>query len=351
MRCEGLSWLVAVDRGGTPGPARSRRGRALAASLLLTLALPGCTAGMRARLTNPSARLALTHPPGFGLLAERVAFGPSRGGCGDEIVSNLTAVFLRNEVEVVDPAVLDAVAAEAAAGGGPTLVIDIQATQCDYEQDRRTRVIERTRTVDDREVTYVVTEFISETTGHLRTSVRVTDLATGRVRGTRTLAHSPNAERRSEDGYPEFPSGTALLDEAIQLASMEVERLFLPWTEIESLVFFDEERCGMDAAWLTLDAGDRQGALEMSLVNLERCRHDPMVDDATLARAHHNVGAAHALLHDYVAALPHFRSAARLEPGNGVFSDAVGMALEAEELAESMRRLRDSSSGAERHRR
>ena len=312
----------------------------IAASLVFAFALPACTAAIRARLTNPSVQLALTHPPGFGLLAERVAFGPPRGGCSDEIVSNLTTAFLLSDVEVVDLAVFDAAAAGAGAApdapGGPTLLIDINATLCEFEQDRRTATSRRTVTVNDEEVTYEVIEFISETTAHLRTAVRVTDLGTGRVRAVRTLAYSPIAERRSEEDYPEFPSGTGLLDEAIGLASAEAEALLLPRTAFASLVFFDDETCGLDAARSALDAGDWRNALRLSEASLERCGDDP----ATAARAQHNMGVVRALRHDYLGALRHFRAAAGLDPGNGVFTDAIALAIEAEELAESMRRLR-----------
>ena len=353
MNAHGKAIVSDGRRARLPG-CRSRHACG-AAILLVAVALSGCTAAIT-RLTNPSARLALTYPPEFGLLAERVAFGPPRGGCGDEIVNNLTTAFMLNGVEVVDLAVFDTRVAPAAGRapgdtpGAPSLMIDINVTLCDFEQDRRTRTAQRTATVNDERVTYEVTEFISETTADLRASVRVTDLGTGRVRGVRTLGYSPNAERRSDEDYPEFPSGAALVDEAIQLASVDVERLFLPWTEFESFVFFDDEICGLNTAWFTLDSGDRQGALEVSLANLERCRTDPLADDSTLARAHHNVGVAHALLHDYLAALPQFRAAARLDPGNAVFSDAVALVVAAEELAESMRRLRDPSPDGARDR-
>ncbi len=334
-------------------PGRRPRHAFGAALLLLAIALVGCAATIM-RLTNPSAPFTLTYPPEFGLLAERVAFGPPRGGCGDEIVNDLTMVFMRNGVEVMDLAVFDTRVAPAAGRapadtpGGPTLMIDINVTQCDFEQDRRTRTAQRTATVNNEKVTYEVTEFISETTAHLRGSVRVTDLQTGRVRGVRTLGYSPNAERRSDEDYPEFPSGTALVDDAVRRASAHVERLFLPRTRFESLVFFDDETCGLNFAWLTLEAGDRRGALEISLENLERCRHLP--DPAAHARAHHNVGVVHAVLRDYQAAIRHFREATRLDPGNGIYPEAAALVVEAETIEDAWRRLRGEPPAGARDR-
>ena len=37
------------------------------------------------RLTNPKVTVRMTHPPGLGLTVARVAFGPAKGDCSDEL--------------------------------------------------------------------------------------------------------------------------------------------------------------------------------------------------------------------------------------------------------------------------
>lgn len=317
--------------------------RQLTGLVCLLASFSACSTAMMMRLSNPSVDVGLIHPPGIGLLPWRVVFAPSRGSCDDEVIADLTAALRAEGVEVAGRAAPIAAGESGAVGA---LSIAINVTRCDIAEDRRTRKFKRTRTEgkgkNERTVTENVTEFISETTLDFRMNLEVTDVETAALLATKHFAYSPSRENRSEKGYPEYPPSGTLRDQANARAGEDLQRMFLPWTEFRQLVFFDDERCGMQTAWLALNAGDTEGALRLSLANLEICGNDPEADAATLARVHHNAGMTHFLLDDPTSALSYFEEAVALQPGVAVFAEASMACAEAQELNDAMRQLEAS---------
>ena len=83
-----------------------------------------------------------------------------------------------------------------------------------------------------------------------------------------------------------------MLEQAYSAAVQSIVPLFLETVEERSLVFFDEDKCGMKVAHGAVAAGDYERALELSLANAEHCRIGPeaKVESKDMAAANYNVG-------------------------------------------------------------
>ncbi len=122
-------------------------------TLLAALAVPSLAhAQLWARLTNPTITVEIQHPPGLNISVERIAFGPARGECSNEIVQRLMDNFVSSGIEVVDRQSTDrlldehdfastgyvdrATAAELGKLLGPSAMIMVEVQRCVTEQSR-----------------------------------------------------------------------------------------------------------------------------------------------------------------------------------------------------------------------
>jgi tetratricopeptide (TPR) repeat protein len=323
--------------------------------LLLVFSGLGAQAQFLEHFTNPTLTVTLKHPPGLGLKLDKVAFGPTQGECADLMVDSLISTFVSHGVEVLDRQNLQAILAEhdltlggtidqasAAAIGrilGPSALVFIKAPRCDTEVDR---LVDREKRYRDKR-TYYVNAYISRTRAFLRASVQTVDLATGRIFAARAIESSPEDSNKSYDGYPEAPSRYDLLDVAIQDAVFEVHKMFLPWEENKELIYYNNNKCNLKQAFQYLQAGDMDGAFDLSLQNLDTCRNTPGMKPKIIAHAYYNVGMGYMMRDDYEQALQYFQEAARLRPGD-ITTRAMAECRKAQELYFAMQRLEERTA-------
>lgn len=308
-------------------------------------------------LTNPTVSLKLNHPPGLGLKINKIAFGPASGQCADQIVDALIGDFVSNQIEVVDRQHLSAILAEqdlslsgyvdqgsAAAIGkilGPSALVFVKTQRCATQQDRlydtETRYNDKTKT------NYTVRVYISRTRAYLKASVQTVDLATGRIFAARALDYSPEQRNQSYDGYPEAPAEFDVLDSAVRAAVTDVHRMFLPWSEMTQLVYYNDKDCGLKETFERLKGGDIAGAVDLSEQNLQTCKSTPKVKDKVLGHAYYNVGMGHMIRDEHDKALEYFREAARLRPGD-IVTKAMADCQRAKELTAAMQQIEEKAA-------
>ena len=309
------------------------------------------------RLSNPAVTVDLQHPPSLGLQVERLAFGPASGKCSDEIIQAMIDDFVSSGLEVIDRQNLDLILAEhdftfsgyvdeasAAAIGrilGPSAMVIVDVQRCAFDKKRLRDTV--TRYDSETEQDYEQPVYKSRTRAFVKASVRTVDLTTGRIFAARTLDYAPERQAESYEGYPEYPSEFAVLDTAFGWIVRDAHRMFLPWTERTSLIYFDDKACGLKAAYQALRSGMADRAHDLSLANLEACKTAPKAKKKTLAHAYYNVGMSHMMRGEYDAALEYFFEAAKLRPGD-IVSKAIADTRKAKDLLASMQRIEESTA-------
>lgn len=310
-------------------------------SVGLLVVAPIVHAGIFARFANPKVGVTLTHPPGLGLEVDRIAFLNAEGECADELSNAIIEDFIRNDVEVLDRQNTQALLAEhdfgqsqyvskndvAALGEllGPTALLVVRVGRCATEENS---VYDDVQTVNGEARVY-----ISKTTGYLRGTIRVVDLATSRISSAKTIEQQYTDENTDYDGYPEHPSSFEVLDQVLAQATREVHRLFFPWYEQTELYFFNDDECGLREAFKLLKIGDVQGAAEASVANLEQCQQAD-VKRKFKARAFYNVGMTHFIQGEYEQALDYLQQAYQVKD-TSIISESIqacrrAMSLEAQ---------------------
>jgi len=328
-------------------------------ALILTLsAIPSAAhAQLWDKLSNPTIPVTLNHPPGLGLKVSKIAFGPASGKCADQIVEASISDFVSNQIEVVDRQNLNSILAEhnltlsgyvdqasAAAIGkilGPSALVFVKTQRCATEQDRlnesETKYDNRTKKE------YPVRVYYSRTRAFLKVSIQTVDLATGRIFAARALDYSPEQRNKSYDGYPEAPAEFDVLDIAVRAAVSDVHRMFLPWSEKTSLIYYDNKDYGLKEAFELLKSGDVEGAFRRSQENLEKCKSDPQAKEKVLGHAYYNLGMSYMIRNDYDKALENFREAAKLQSGD-IVTKAMADCQRAKELALAMQQVEDKAA-------
>lgn len=304
------------------------------------------------RLSNPLVPTVLTHPPGLGIQVTKVAFGPSTGEGVQELVDALTSRFVQRGIEVLEREHLVTLlrehdfnlteyvdqAAVASIGKivGPSVMVFVNVQRRSVEKKP---LREDWRDRDN----YVHRTYISRTSVMLRASIRSVDLATARIFAATTVESSPSLENRVDDRCcPEFPSELQLADVAVQDAVEQAARLFAPWTETVSLVYYDDKDCGLKSAHGLHKGGDIAGALRQSLANVEQCKAMPSGKAKVLARAYHNVGIGYFSQGEYGKAIEALEEAQRIRPAS-IHVEAIAACRKAEALDSDMRRIEESA--------
>ena len=327
-----------VDRGLGPLRAAAR-----ASGLVLVVMSVASCASMRYGSTfNPTVTVEVEHPPDLGFVVDEVVFAEDsrpRGGrsgaadarCEAEWVQVLTQELLERGVRV------------ARGGGGQNAdaVIAVDVTRCETEQDRSIAEREIVERVGDNTRRRTVPEFHARTRVTFRGTFEVVDPSTGLVAVSRTFSREPEMTNSSRREEPEFPSPGTVAEQAYRNTFRAITPILFRWSETRELVFFDDERCGLNLAHRAVEAGDYERALEISIANATSCQPGsvPEIDARDLAAAHYNVGVLYRILGDFDAAQVRFEQARAADPDNGVIRDAMREARSAEEAAAGLRSL------------
>ena len=320
--------------------------------LLAVMLLNSCAASYGR--FNPTVAVDVRHPPIVGFVVEEVVFAPPDPSAAPpdlSFLAQLEGLFTRSER--LDPnacrAELEQALAQMFIEGGLRVstygnhedadaMIGINVTRCVVEQDRDyASEVESGGNTRRRDVR----EYHARTRVDLTALFDVTDLSSGRVVASRTLTFGPELVDSSPQDYPDYPPTGAVLQLAYALVAEGVGPVLLDQVERRNLIFFDEERCGLNLAYRALDAGNYERALELSLANVESCRPDPAAEitHEDVAAANYNVGMLYRIMGDYDSARENLERARRADPANSVIGDAIDEMLSAEAAAANIGRV------------
>jgi len=288
-------------------------------------------------LSNPQVSVKLNHPPGLGLKINKIAFNTTTGNCADQIIDAIISDFVSNNIEVIDRANLKTILAEhnfnftgyvdqttAVSIGkiiGPSALVTVKVLRCETKVQDDLYSIEKKHDYNTNR-DYQVKAFIARTSVFLKVSIQTTDLTTGRIFTAQVLDYSPVRENKSYEGKPEPPNEFDIQEEAFNSLVGTVHRMFLPWTSSADLYFFDDKEGNLKAAYLALQSGIQEEALELSLQNLEKCKNAPSIKEKTLAHAYYNLGMSYFINSEYDKAIENFREAQKIRPGT-IVTDAI----------------------------
>lgn len=286
---------------------------------------------------NPTVTVDVEHAPSLGFVVEEVVFAPLEepsvslslfsdidpATCQAEFVQMLTEMLIEGGLRVTSYDTRE----------NADAMITVNLTQCEPEQYR---------TEDTRGPTNVVVANEARTRVLFRSVFSITDLATDQVAVSRTLNSEPEHVNSNPRAYPDHPPVADVLAEAYDDAAMAVRQMLLHWTERRELVFFDDERCGLDGAFRALDAGDRERALELSIANVNSCRPDPEreITQMDVAAANYNVGVLHRIGGDFESAMESLERARAADPSNDIIGSAIEETLSAQAAADEIVRAR-----------
>ena len=178
-----------------------------------------------------------------------------------------------------------------------------------------------------------------------RATFEVTDVSTGLVAASRTLAYEPEMTVSSVGGLPEFPSPGVVASQAYHATIGDVAPIVFRWVDVRELVFFDDQRCGMNRAHRAVKSGDYRRALEISIANADSCEPDPAADitGRDVVAARYNVGVLYLIQGDFDSAMASFERARAADPGNGLVREAIRETLSAEAVAAELRRVEEAA--------
>ena len=299
---------------------------------------------------NPTVTVDVEHAPSIGFVVEEVVFAPAEAPsrslgsvfsgigpatCQAEFVQMLTEMLIQGGLRVTSYDTRQ----------NADAMIAVNVTQCQAEQYRTEETQEVTESLGDN------TRRRDVVTKHARTKVlfralfTVTDLSTDQVAVSRTLTSEPERFRSSTREEPDFPPVTDVLADAYSAAARTARPMLLHWTERRDLVFFDDERCGLDVAFRALEAGYRERALELSIANADFCIPDIEGDIGFMdvAAANYNVGVLHRIGGDFESALESLERARAADPSNEIISATIAETLSAQAAADEIVRARDDA--------
>ncbi|MCE2399225.1 MAG: hypothetical protein J4F34_09415 [Gemmatimonadetes bacterium] len=251
--------------------------------------------------------------------------------CRAELVPALTRGLLQRGIRVATYGSHD----------GADAMIEIDVTNCTIRRDQTTETREIVERAGDNTRRREVTEYRAESRLDFRAAYRIIDLSNNSEATSGDLNSEPWAVESSLEDYPDFPSDQLLLGQAHSNAIQMIAPFFLETVEERSLVFFDEDKCGMKFAHGAVAAGDYERALELSLANAEYCRIDPeaKVGSKDVAAANYNVGILYRIMADFESAVEHLARASELDPENDVIAEAIREARSAAAADEELRRV------------
>jgi tetratricopeptide (TPR) repeat protein len=309
------------------------------------------------RLSNPQITINVVHPPTIGLKVNKIAFGPAFGRCSDQIINDIMSDFVSNQIEVINQESFSNIMREhhfnnsgfanqatAASMGkilGPSALLFVKVLRCATQQDKLTGNVERYDSKTKQR--YTVKVYYSKTRAFLKASIQTVDLATGRTFAAQTFDFSPERVNQSEQGFPEFPADFDVQDMAYKMLSREVHRMFIPWNELMTLYFYDDNENGLKQAYQALKANDLEQSFILSQQALEKCKTTPGVKDKIMGHAYYNMGMCHMLRNEYDKALDYLRESGKFRPG-GILNETIAGCIKQRDLAMAMQQIDDKAN-------
>jgi len=324
---------------------------------IVMMSVASCASMRYSSAFNPSVTVEVEHPPSVGFVVEEVVFagdarfggGPLRGpgtpeaGCEAEWVQVLTQWLVERGVRV----------GRLGDGRNADAMIAVNVTRCETDQERLEGSREITERVGDETRRRTVPEYHARTRVAFRATFEVTDLSTGLVAASRTLAYEPEVINSSVREPPDFPSPGVVARGAYRETIDDIAPIVFNWVDARDLVFFNDERCDLNVAHRAVEAGQYERALVISIANVELCEPDPEADITVrdVAAAHHNVAVLHRIQGDFESALASFDRARAADPDNGHVREAIRETLSAEATAADLRRVQGAAAERNRQRR
>lgn len=304
-------------------------------------------------VTNPKIPVKINHPPGLGLITNKIIFNPAIGDCSDQIIDALISDFVSNGVEVIDRNNLQMILAEhdfnfsgyvdrnsAVKIGqliGPSAMITIKISRCHTEVKNAYKDVEKYDYETKRK--YVERLYSAVTTAYLKGSIQTTDLLTGRIFTSRVFEYSPAKENQSYGKRPEAPSEYDVKELAFEYLTTDVHKMFFPWSETVNLFFMDDKNGGLKETFKVLKAGDIDQAFRLSKENLELCKNSTDKKEMkVLAHAYYNAGMMHFIKNDYDNAINYFQESQKIKAGS-IVKESIAECYRAKELAEEMQKV------------
>lgn len=325
--------------------------------VILTISVAACASMRYSSVFNPFVTVEVEHPPGVGFVVNEVVFagntrsgrgalrgaGTPEGSCEAEWVQVLTEWLVERGVRV----------GRLGDGRNADAMIVANVTRCETEQDRSEGSREIVERDGDETRRRIVPEHHARTRVAFRATFEVTDLSTGLVAISRTLASEPQMIHSSIRGLPDFPSPGVVARRAYRGTIDDIAPIVFNWVDKRELAFFNDERCDLNVAHRAVEAGEIDRALVISIANVSLCEPDPEADVTArdVAAAHHNVGVLYRIQGDFESALASFEQARAADPDNGVVREAIRETLSAQATAADLRRVEEDAAARDQQRR
>jgi tetratricopeptide (TPR) repeat protein len=331
--------------------------RTLFTCLFLWLFVSSSSAQFFDEISNPQVSVRINHAPGLGFKINKIAFNTATGTCSDEVITALIGDFVNSKIEVLDRENLKSILAEhdlnfsgyldqnkAVEIGkiiGPSALITVKVLRCQAEIKDNLYANETKYDAQTKQ-NYNVVAYIARTRFYLKVSIQTADLTTGRIFTARVLDYSPVKENKSYEGRPEAPAEFDVREEAFTTLVQDVHRMFLPWSETTSLYYFDDKDGNLKQAYLALQSGAPEIALDYSLKNLEDCKNTLKIKDKTLAHAYYNLGMSYFIINEYDKAIVNFLEAQKIKPGN-IINQAISNCQYAKNSSLAMQKVDENA--------
>lgn len=309
---------------------------------LLVLALGTASSAQFARLTNPKFDVTLTHPPQLALKGvQKLAVREFGGECGLELSERLMqAMAVTGKFEMIDRAHLEGVLQEqgfqntGAVSGqttlkvgqllGPSAMFAGRVTRCSVETSQPLVVPGEFK--DSRGLP--ATKYARRTTAQMTASIVLVDFTTGKTHTGKLV--DARAERTNEalNGHPEAPNRDVVQTAMYQDAIRQVMRIIEPWTEVVSIIVYDDDDANkfrLKPSTEQMKRGDFAGAaaaVQALLVQGGGLK----VTDKERAKANYNLGIALMYSQRVDEALPILQKSLSLDPGNGIIKEGLSTA-------------------------
>ena len=270
-----------------------------------------------AGMTNPHVYKTITHPPQLNLHLKRVAIVPDGYATSKELVDYLTANFVNSgTTDVVDREHLYQILSEQnlsltgridkekAVKLGKLLGANALITVYVYTEEYK-REMKREEYKSNNEIRI---KYIARLDGYLKFSVKTTDLQTGKIFAAKIFTFEDYMQNVAYDKKPEFPDYHKLKDRLYQKAMDAISKLYFPWNETVSFVFYNNKKCGMKQAYAYMKSKNYKLALNKSLEVLD-CLKTSGANSKYLSRGYYNVGVGYFFLGDYDKAREYFSKA------------------------------------------
>ncbi len=283
-----------------------------------------------ADITNPHVYKTITHPPTLGLHLKRVAIMPEGYYTSNELADHITTYFVNTgSIDVVDREHLYQILKEqnlsisgridknsAVKLGkllGATALITVNVYTEEYKKERKR---EEFKSKDKVRIKY-----IARLNGYLKFSIKTIDLQTGKIFSAKIFEINDYLENYKYNEKPNFPDYHILKDRMYKKAIEGISKLFMPWNQTISFVFYNSKKCGMKEAYRFIKVKDYNSALEKSLKVLD-CLKYSGANTKYLSRGYYNIGVCYYLLGDYSKARDYFSKAYQIKDYS-TYKDAI----------------------------